>query len=218
MTIPGKQILLAAAAGLAAFAAGAGAHAAPPPSIYDRWQQVAMPAPPPLKPVRIVPGETALLILDMNAVNCAKRPTCVTSVPSVKRLLGQARAHGMPVIYSAGAAGSTTPPEPPAEIAWQKGEPLVRAPVDKFIGGELERILAERKVKTLLVCGTSAEGAVLHTAVSGALRGFNAVVPVDCYSSVEPFAEVYTAWHLVNAPAAISRMATVTRSDLVTFP
>lgn len=198
-------------------AAGALAAGAGPATIVDSWSSIAVPPPPELVPVTVDAARTALLILDMSAINCveAKRPSCVRSLPYVRRLLDTARAHSMLVVYSAGAPSSTAPTEPAAAIAPQPGEPMVRAPVDKFFRSDLERMLAERQIDTVIVTGTSAEGAVLSTATGAALRNIHAVVPVDGYSAVSPFAELYTAWHLKNAPAAISSHVTVTRTDLI---
>jgi nicotinamidase-related amidase len=187
-------------------------------TIIDTWKTVAVPPPPQLVPVTVDPAHTALLILDMSALNCveAKRPSCVRSLPHVRRLLDAARAKHMLVIYSAGAASSTAPPDPVAALAPQAGEPMVRAPVDKFFQSDLEKLLADRHVDTVIVTGTSAEGAVLSTATGAALRNMTAIVPVDGYSAIDPFAELYTAWHLKNAPKAISSHVTLTRTDLIT--
>jgi len=52
----------------------------------------------------------------------------------------------------------------------------------------------------VIIAGTTAEGAVLHTATAAALRGFTVVVPVDGMSASALYAEQYTAWHMLNAP------------------
>ncbi len=198
---------------------GGGAFGAGPETIIDAWKSVAVPPAPELVPVTLDGARTALLILDMSAINCveAKRPSCVRSLPHVRRLLDSARARRMLVVYSAGAASSTASPEPVAALAPQAGEPMVRAPVDKFFRSDLEKMLADRNIDTVIVTGTSAEGAVLSTATGAALRNIRAIVPVDGYSAIDPFAELYTAWHLKNAPAAISRNVTLTRTALITL-
>jgi nicotinamidase-related amidase len=203
-----------------ALMAGAPVADAAPATIIDEWSHIAIPAPPALETVTVDPEHTALLVLDMAAVNCteAKRPRCVRSIPSVRHLLDAARAHHALVVYSAGQAVPGTPAHPPvAELAPLPDEPLVQAPVDKFVTPDLARILAEHKITTVIVTGTSAEGAVLYTASGAALRGIKAVVPVDTWSAVEPFAELYSAWHLKNAPAALSKNIVLSRSDLVSW-
>ncbi len=90
----------------------------------------------------------------------------------------------------------------------------MNASVDKFYGTELEAFLRMKGVKSVLIVGTAAEGAVLHTATAAAIRGFDVVVPVDCMSSSEMYAEQYTAWHLVNAPGS-RRRTTLTKSEMI---
>jgi len=100
------------------------------------------------------------------------------------------------------------------EVAPREGEPIVNASVDKFHGTELDAFLRGKGVETVVIVGTAAEGAVLHTATGAAVRGFDVVVPIDGMSSSELYAEQYTAWHLVNAPGT-RRRATLTRMDMI---
>jgi nicotinamidase-related amidase len=87
---------------------------------------------------------------------------------------------------------------------------------DKFLNTDLEKILRDRGIKTVIVTGTAAEGAVLNTAAVASLRGFKVIVPVDAASSVLPYSEQYTAWHLANAPL-VSRNVTLTKLELIKF-
>jgi nicotinamidase-related amidase len=125
----------------------------------------------------------------------------------------------MMVVYSTGPVtpATTTPPKSPDALTPLPGDPIVRTGADKFLGSDLEKLLAARGIRSVIIVGTSAEGAVLYTASSAALRNMTAIVPVDGYSAVNPFAELYTAWHLKNAPATISSHVTLTRTDLVTL-
>ena len=85
--------------------------------------------------------------------------------------------------------------------------------MDKFYNTDLEKILRDRGIKTVIIAGTAANGAVLHTATGAAMRGLKVIVPVDLMSA-DLYAEQYTAWHLVNAPGT-RRQTTLTRSDLI---
>ncbi|WP_127711701.1 cysteine hydrolase [Novosphingobium umbonatum] len=186
-------------------------------TIVDRWAEVAIPAPPVLVPVTVKPARSALLVLDMLAVNCVpeKRPSCVRSIAPVEALLKRARAAGMLVIYSAGQAGSVVPPDPVAPLKPLAGEPMVRAGADKFLHSDLEQILKQHGIDTVIITGTSAEGAVLYTASGASGRGFQVVVPVDGLSAAQNFAELYTVWHLQHAPASITSRIQVTSSDQI---
>ena len=203
---------LALAAGAVAAMAMASDKAAP--SVFDVWDKVKAPPPPKLEAVKLEAKTTALLILDIEKLttNAQRRPRAVASVPRIAALLAKARAAGMPVAYSL-----TSRAEPETilkEVTPRKGEPIVKASVDKFHGTRLEAILKKKGVKTVLVVGTAAEGAVLHTATAAAIRGFDVVVPVDGMSSSELYAEQYTAWHLVNAPGS-RRRTRLTRTDMI---
>jgi len=203
---------LALAAGAVAAMAMASDKAAP--SVFDVWDKVKAPPPPKLEAVKLEAKTTALLILDIEKLttNMQRRPRAVASVPRIAALLAKARAAGMPVAYSLTSRGE--PETILKEVTPRKGEPIVKASVDKFHGTRLEAILKKKGVKTVLVVGTAAEGAVLHTATAAAIRGFDVVVPVDGLSSSELYAEQYTAWHLVNAPGS-RRRTKLTRTDMI---
>jgi len=95
-------------------------------------------------------------------------------------------------------------------------EPIVQSTVDKFFGTELEEILKKLGVRTVVITGTTAEGAVLHTATGAAMRGLNVVVPVDGMSAGTLYAEQYTAWHLLNAPGTRAK-TTLTTLNTITI-
>jgi nicotinamidase-related amidase len=172
---------------LAAFAVAACVVApAMADDIVSTWGEVKMPPPPALKPVKIDPASTALLVLDFdkNTCNQEKRPRCANSLPIIAKLIADARAHGATVAYSATPYGKVE--DVPAGLEARPGETVVRAGVDKFLGTELEAALKARNIKTVIVTGTSAHGAALYTASAAAMRGFSVVFPVDGMSSVAP--------------------------------
>jgi len=185
-------------------------------TIIDEWKNVEAPIPPGLKSVTINPKITALLILDIQNQNCnlKRRPRCVSSIPKIRALLLNARYQAITVIYSLTSSGSKS--DIRKEVAPIEGEPIVRSGVDKFFRTDLEKILKEKSIETVILVGTSAHGAVLHTAAASALRGFQVIVPVDGMSAGEIYAEQYTAWHLVNGPGS-RRRTTLTSFDLIRF-
>ena len=71
-------------------------------------------------------------------------------------------------------------------------------------------------MKTVIVVGTAAHGAVLYTASGAVLRKLQVVLPVDGMSGDTPYTEQYTAWHLVNAPT-FGNAVTLTTLDAVKF-
>jgi nicotinamidase-related amidase len=159
---------------------------------------------------------TALLLLDFNQQTCnpQRRPRCVASIPKVKTLLTAARAAGVPVVYSLGGGGK--PADIASELTPAANEPVVSSGVDKFANGDLEKILKDKGVTTVIVVGTAAHGAVLYTASGAAMRGMKVILPVDGISAETTYAEQYVAWHLTNAPV-ISPAMTLTTIDSVRF-
>ena len=186
-------------------------------TIVDEWATVKVPQAPELKAVTMDPKVSALLILDIQTQTCnvERRPRCLPSVPRIQTLLTQARAKGVPVIYSLAAGGSVA--DIFKEVAPQGGELVVLSGPDKFLGTDLEKILKEKGIQAVITVGTAAHGAVLYTASGAALRGLKVIVPVDGTSADTTYAEQYTAWHLVNAPR-VSAQITLTKIDLIRFP
>ena len=185
-------------------------------TVVDEWASVQAPPAPELKPVTVDPKTTALLLLDFNRQTCnaERRPRCIASIAKVKKLLDAARARGVKVLYSLshGAVSADIAPE----LAPQKEEPVVSSGPDKFLGTDLEKLLKERNILTVIVTGTAAHGAVLATASGAALRGMKVVVPADALSAETLYPEQYTLWHLLNAPR-IGAQTTLTRTDRISF-
>lgn len=183
-------------------------------TIVDEWQRVVAPPAPELKPVTVDPKTTALLLLDFNRQTCnaERRPRCIISIPGVRKLLADARIKGIVIIYSLSAGA--VPADIAGDLAPRAGEPMVTSGPDKFMGTDLEKILKEKGVQTVIVTGTAAHGAVLYTASGAALRGMQVVLPVDGMSAENTYAEQYTAWHLGNAPR-VSAKVILTKIDLL---
>ena len=185
-------------------------------TIVDDWSTVQAPPAPVLKPAAVDPKTTALRILDIvrQGCNAERRPRCLDTLPAVHGLLERARGAGVLVGYSLVRGATSADVLPP--VAPLGSEPMVTSGTDKFLGTDLEATLKAKGIKTVIILGVVAQGAVLTTATEAALRGFEVVVPVDGVSSDQIYAEQYTAWDLVNAPVIAGHVA-LTRSDLIQF-
>ncbi len=183
-------------------------------TIIDEWATVQAPKPPELKPVTLDPKTTALLVLDFVKQTCnnERRPRCLASVPQVEALLNLARSKGVAVVYS--ITTSATPADILKELAPHDGEPMVKASADKFFKTDLEKILTDKGIKTVVIVGTAAEGAVLNTASQAAFRGLQVIVPVDGMSSENTYFEQYTVYHLAHAPG-VGQRVTLTKIDMI---
>ena len=186
--------------------------------ITQEWASVKAPPVPELKPATIEPKTTALLVLDFMKGNCGVRPRCAATIPVANKLIAAAHAHNMPVFYTLvganpkpeGMADGVTPP--------REGEWIARGGADKFINSDLEQRLKDKGIKTVIVIGTSAQGAVVGTSNGAVQRGFKAVVPVDGMSAEDAYNEQYAAWHLYKGgPTYLPQNVTLTRSDKIAF-
>jgi nicotinamidase-related amidase len=190
------------------------AAAAPAQTVIDQWTSIKLPPAPQLKPVTVDPKTTALLMLDFMNQNCGKRPACIASIPAMKKLLGEARAAKASVVYS--IIANTTTADVIKDVAPQQGEPYVQAGPDKFLRTDLEKILKDKGIETVIVTGTASNGAVLFTGAGAAMRGLKVIVPVDGMSAAEPYADLTTAYTFATAPL-VSAKSTLTRSDMIKF-
>jgi len=207
-----KRIPMAAL--IAAAFLAAGAMSAQAGSVVDEWASIKRPPAPALKPVKVDPKTTALLMLDFMNQNCGKRPACVASVPAVKKLLAAARAAKATVVYS--FIAKTTGADVIKDVAPMADEPHVLSGPDKFLHTDLEKILKDKGIKTVIAVGTSANGAVLYTASAAALRGMDVIVPVDGMSSANSYADLTTVFTFMDAPL-VSKKVTLTKLDMVSF-
>jgi nicotinamidase-related amidase len=206
-------VVMLAAAGLVSAGMPAGAQ-----TVIDDWTKAKLPAPPALKPVKLEPKETALLVMDFTRQTCTpeRRKRCADSVPKVLKFVTDARGRGALIVYSV-AVPKSVPADILKELTPAAGEEVL-PPLgpDKFINSGLEKTLKDKGIKTVVAMGTQAQTSVLHTGGAAALRGFKVIVPVDAMSADDLFPELYTAWHLSTA-ARISAQVTLTRLDMIGF-
>lgn len=210
--IPGYVALVCFAAVMLVSVAWAGGEE--DKSIDILWGQVQPPAMPELEKMALDPAKTALLILDIEERTCnvERRPRCLATVPRIADLAARARAAGMPVVYSLTSVGTPETILPP--VAAQPGEPIVQSSVDKFWKTDLEKILADKGVEAVIVTGTAAHGAVLHTATAAGFRGLEVIVPLDCLSAADLYTEQASVRLLETGPATRKRVH-ITRSDMI---
>ena len=92
---------------------------------------------------------------------------------------------------------------------------------DKFFNSDLDEILKNRGVSTLLIVGTSAINAVMRTVVAATQYGYTVVVAEDGISADNDFEVFYARYHMLrqnpqNAPLT-PRAVTLTNMGSVTF-
>ncbi len=186
--------------------------------IVDEWSTVKTPPAPLMQKISLESKNTALLVLDVAKHTCNNevRPRCIDMLPRVKKLMSKARAKGLLVVY---ALGVQPTPGVPSDI-WPEAamvgeEPWVRSGPDKFLRTDLEKILTDHGIKTVVVTGAASHGAVMYTVGGAVFRGLKVIVPVDAIAAESTYAEQYTVWHFQNAPrmAANVKLTTVDLID-----
>ena len=191
--------------------AAAPAHAA---DVVTDWPSIQMPPPPTLKPASLDPKTTALFLFDFMTTNCGERPRCVAAIPTLKALMERARAAGLLVAYTGNGKiiDQSIAPHAGEVVDQKQGGP------DKFLDSDLDHRLKDHGIKTVILCGTSAQGVGLGTGTAAAQRGYYVVYPVDCLPSESAFREAYAAWHMGGGgPPVTTKWVTVTRSDMIKF-
>jgi nicotinamidase-related amidase len=181
------------------------------------WAGVTPPPAPSVLSVRADVRTTALLLLDFNTPPCdpAANPRCIAAIPAVRSLLERARAKGMLVIYTLGASNSPESINP--ALRPLRNDPVIPARPDKFLNSDLDRILREHGIRTVITAGTTANGAVLYTASEAAFRGYDVLVPVDAVPGLTPYAEQMTLWQLMNGPRLGGEQVRLTRAAAIAF-
>jgi nicotinamidase-related amidase len=159
--------------------------------------------------VRVDSRRTALIVGDMQNDFVKEGGTLVVpdaevTIQPIRGLLDLARSSGMKVVFTQDTHSDGDPEweiwgEHCREGSWgwqvvdelaprEEGEASVRKPrYDAFYGTQLEHMLRQWGVDTLIICGTVANICVFYTAAGAAMRWFNVVVPKDCISSFNDF-------------------------------
>jgi nicotinamidase-related amidase len=153
------------------------------------------------------------------------------SIPAIANLIRKAREKTVPVVYTkdwhsrgdpefklwgehclAGSEGAKIV----NELAPKEGDITIKkATYDPWFKTNLEEILVNRVVRSLVVTGTVSNICVLHTAAGGAIRGFNIVLPLDCVSPLEAYREIDQALAIRQISSVY--LGKVTTSNRVKF-
>src|SRR5271157_2963386 len=134
-------------------------------------------------------------MLDFLKQNCAPNPRCIGTLPKVQKLLAAARDKGLTVVYSHYPNTDISNILP--DVAPQGNEPVVLGILDKFEGSDLDKILKDKGIKTVIVVGNAANGAVLYTATSAFFHKYQTIIAVDGVSARTPYIEQYSVYNFV---------------------
>ena len=187
-------------------------------NIIEEWNSIKAPPPPldKIKPVQIDPKKTAVLSLDWSAKTCTAeaRPRCFNTLPKIEKLLNDARSHNMLVVHA--LTSNMQPGDIVAIVAPKGDEQAMRGRGDKFSGSDMEKLLKDKGIETVIIVGTSANSAVLYTAFGAVQRGFKPIIPIDGLPSETAYQEQFTIWQIANG-SQLNANAVLTRLDLIKF-
>ncbi len=184
---------------------------------------VIMPAAPAPAPVSLKGSSTALLILDLVDPICTREPRCMQNMlPAAKSLLGKARSAGVLVLY--GTRGPTMSKWLP-DVAPAGGETVFQSYAqDRFYNTELDKMLKDKGVTTLILMGWKVSGSVTYTSVGATLRGYTVVIPMDATAANTDHEAAAGIFQILNQADSNpsnqplkTKASTLSRTDLITI-
>jgi len=182
-----------------------------------------MPATPDPARVTLDPKTTALIMLDYVEDICAIQPSCKNQMlPAMVPFLDRVRKAGMVIAYGTRKQNSQHWLK---EVAPQPGETqIINTAQDRFYNTELDKLLKEKGIKTLILVGWKISGSVTYTSVGAMARDYTVVIPTDTTSAGSPYETTIGFYNVLNSGNANlanqpmkAKSVTLTRTDLVTF-
>lgn len=172
------------------------------------------------KPLALDGKSTAILVLDLNARCHDPKQICNKLAPPLGEFLEKARAASVPIVYSVSASARGTPlGEVASPLKRRDGETVVYPDAfDKFTGGELQTILKDKGIKTLVITGASTNAAVLYTATTAArMHRYNVVIPLDGVVAASKYEQEYSIHQFTVLPSEANKLFQFTNMGLITF-
>jgi nicotinamidase-related amidase len=184
---------------------------------------IQMPAPPAPVAVSLKPATTALFVTDViEHIHMRESARIEAMLPKMADLIARARKAGMPIVYATRDENMTTwmPAVKPAA-----GDRLIASKAqDRFFATELDQVLKEKGITTIILTGWKISGSLLYTSVAATLRGYTVVIPLDTTSGPSDYEIAIGTYAILNQSAANAtneplkpKTATLSRSDLIAF-
>jgi nicotinamidase-related amidase len=182
-----------------------------------------MPTLPVSVPVTVKAATTALLVFDMVDPICTTQPKCMaTMVPAVTSLLAKARSTGVFVLYS---TRGPTLSKWIMQVAPASGDPVMQSYAqDRFYNTDLDKILKDKGITTLILAGWKISGSVTYTSVGATLRGYTVVVPQDASLATTDYETAIGVFQILNQFSANAtneplkaKASTLSRTDMITI-
>jgi len=149
--------------------------------------------------------KTAVVVIDMIndfVTGVFKSQRAAKIIPNIKRILDFARKQRVPIIYATDAHLPNVDTEfevwgPHAvrgswgaeiidQLKPEKGDfRILKRKYSAFQGTDLDMLLRELKVGTLILTGVVTDICIQHTAADAFFKGYRIIVPQDCVEAVD---------------------------------
>ena len=127
-------------------------------------------------------------------------------------MLKLARDKGVSVVHSITTAA--TPADIAKELTPAEGEPIVKAPADKFFKTDFGKDPKRQGHQDGRDRGNSGSGCRAQHCESGRVPGITSYYPGRRDVGGKHYFEQYTAYHLANAPG-VGQQVTLTKMDMI---
>ena len=172
------------------------------------------------KPVTLDSKSTAVLVLDLNARCDDPKQVCSKITAPLGDFLDKARAASVPIIYTVSTAAEGKPiGELSAPLRRKETEVIIYPDgFDKFYSGELQPLLKDRGVKTLIITGSSTNSAVLYTATTAArMHRYTVVIPMDGVNAATRYEHEYAIHQFTVLPSEANKLFQFTNLSMISF-
>jgi len=149
--------------------------------------------------------KTAVIVIDMinDFVSGAfKSDRAAKIIPNIKALLAHARKQRVPIVYATDAHMPNVDPEFDVwgshavagtwgaeiveELKPKKGDfRVLKRKYSAFQGTDLDQLLRELKVDTVVLAGVVTDICIQHTAADAFFRGYKIIVPRNCVEAID---------------------------------
>jgi len=133
-------------------------------------------------------NNTALLVIDVQNDVVAGAHNRDGVIANIASLVEKARVENVPVVWvqhtSEELLEGSDGWQYVAELARQESEPLIHKRFgDSFENTDLEAVLAERKVGSLIITGAQTDACILSTLYGAIVRGYDATLDSDAHTT-----------------------------------
>lgn len=147
----------------------------------------------------------AVIVIDMIndfVAGVFKSDRAAKIIPNIRALLSYARKRKVPIVYATDAHLPNVDPEFDVwgshavagswgaeivdELKPHKGDfRVLKRKYSAFQGTDLDQLLRELKVDTVILTGVVTDICIQHTAADAFFRGYKIIVPTDCVEAVD---------------------------------